>query len=89
MESCVVVGGDLVGDKVAAVVVVVVVVVRPSHQRSIQHLLVRINDPSLPGEIKEKRMKKTTVFNCKPHDLWIGSWVVEGVPVALLRHIGT
>ena len=56
LESCVVVSGDLVGDKVAAVVVVVVVVVRPSHQRSVQHLfmVVRINDPSLPGEIKEK-----------------------------------
>ena len=32
LEACIVVGGHLVGDKVAPVVVVVVVVVRPSHQ---------------------------------------------------------
>ena len=38
LKAGIVVGGDLVGDEIAAVVVVVVVVVGTSHQGSVQHL---------------------------------------------------
>ena len=38
LEASIVVGGDLVGDEIAAVVIVVVVVVGTSHQGSVQHL---------------------------------------------------